>query len=84
MSDTERVINSIRNIGEELQGVSTDERVVEEELLPQSSTLGGSVRLQVPRNQDPVNEFTSNDELFYAAFHYVSSWAWLAEARFGS
>jgi hypothetical protein len=68
MSDTERIINSIRNIGEELQGVSTDERVVEEELLPQSSTLGGSVRLQVPRNQDPVNEFTSNDELFYAAF----------------
>jgi hypothetical protein len=68
LSDTERVINSIRNIGEELQGVSTDEQVVEEELLPQSSTLRGSVRLQVPRNQDPVNEFTSNDELFYAGF----------------
>jgi hypothetical protein len=42
---------------------------VEEELLPRpSATAGNRVRLQVPRNQDPVNEFTSNDELFYAAF----------------
>jgi hypothetical protein len=69
LSDSDRVINAIRNIGEELQGTSTDEQVVEEEeLLTRPSALGGTVRLQVPRNQDPVNEFSSNDELFYAAF----------------
>ena len=115
LSECERVINSIRNIGEVLQGDSTDEQVVDERnmddelqdestdeqvmderelthlhnesiddqvvdeestddqvvnerVLNNTSASRGRAELRVPRNQDPVNEFTSNDELFYAAF----------------
>ncbi len=42
LSDAERVINAIRNIGQELEGESTDEQG--EELLPDSAAPAGRVR----------------------------------------
>ncbi len=63
-SAEERVLDAICNIGREGDGETTNDPV--RELLSDPSLNRG--QLQVPRNLDPLNEFTANDFLFYGAF----------------
>ncbi len=56
-------MDAICNIGWEGDGETTNDPV--QELLSDPPFNG---QLQVPRNLDPLNEFISNDVLFYVAF----------------
>jgi hypothetical protein len=62
-SAEECVSDAICNIGWEDDGETTNDPV---QKLPSDSPFNG--QLQVPRNLDPLNEFRSNDVLFYGAF----------------
>jgi hypothetical protein len=59
----ECVLDAICNIGRLGDGETTNDSV--QELSSDPPFCG---QIQVPRNLDPLNEFTSNDALFYGAF----------------
>ncbi len=72
-SAQEQVLNAIRNLAPHVEEETTDNHDMEppsqhDTEKPSNHNNNPLQPLQVPRNLNPVNEFTSNDHLCYGAF----------------